>query len=57
MSASAKTWEVDAQERSRRARSLLIQAALWAPSMAERDIKEPAAAAVLQCRRQPKLGK
>ena len=35
MSSPAKPWEVDAQERSRRARSLLVQAALWAPSMAE----------------------
>ena len=33
-----KPWEVNAQERSRFARSLLIQAALWAPSMTERDI-------------------
>ena len=38
MSAPAKPWEVGAQERRRRARSLLIQAALWAPSMAERNI-------------------
>ena len=38
MSAPAKPWEVDAQERSRRARSPFIQAALWAPSMTERDI-------------------
>ena len=38
MSAPARPWEEDAQERSRRARSLPIQAALWAPSMAERDI-------------------
>ena len=33
----AKPWEVDAQDWSRRARSLLVQAALWAPSMADRD--------------------
>ena len=33
-----KPWEVDAQERSLRARRLLLQAALWASSMAERDI-------------------
>ena len=38
MSAPAKPWEVDAWERSWRARNLLIQAALWAPSMVERDI-------------------
>ena len=38
MSTPAKPGEVDAQERSLRARSLLIQATLWAPSMAERDI-------------------
>ena len=38
MSTTAKPWEVDAQERSRRARNLFVQAALWAPSMAERDI-------------------
>ena len=38
MSVLAKPREVDAQERSRRARSLLIQAALRAPSMVERDI-------------------
>ena len=38
MSTPTKPWEVDAQERSRRARSLLVQRALWAPSMAERDI-------------------
>ena len=33
-----KSGEVDAQERGRRARRLLVQAALWAPSMAERDM-------------------
>ena len=32
MLAPAKTWEVDAQEWSQRARSLLIQAALWRPA-------------------------
>ena len=37
MSAPAKPWEVDAQERSRRARRLLVQAAFWAPSMTERE--------------------
>ena len=35
---NSSLWEVDAQERSRRARSLLIQVGLWAPSMVERDI-------------------
>ena len=34
----AKPWEVHAQERSRQARSLLVQAALSAPTLAERDI-------------------
>ena len=38
MTLAAKPWEVDAQERSRRARRLLVQAPLWAPSMSERDI-------------------
>ena len=37
MSLAANQWEVDAQERSR-ARRLLVQAALWAPTMVERDI-------------------
>ena len=37
-SAPAKSGEVDAQERGRRATRLLVQAALWAPSMAERDM-------------------
>ena len=37
MSTPAKPWEVDAQERSRRARRLLVQVPLWAPSTAERD--------------------
>ena len=36
----AKSWEVDAQELSQRARSLLVQAALWAPSMADPTILE-----------------
>ena len=36
MSLAAKPWEVGVQERSRRARSLLVQAALSAPTMAER---------------------
>ena len=35
MSAPAKPKEVDTQERSPRARSLLIQAAFWAPSVVE----------------------
>ena len=35
MSAPAKPRGVDAQERSRRARSLLVQAALWAPSVVD----------------------
>ena len=35
---SAKPWEVDTQEPRRRARALLIQAALWSPSMKEREI-------------------
>ena len=34
----AEAWEVDAQEQRRRARQLLIQGALWVPSMNERDI-------------------
>ena len=38
MSAQTKPWQVDAQERSHRAKSLLVSAALWAPSTAERDI-------------------
>ena len=38
MSSPAKPWEIGGQERSCRARSLLVQAALKAPSMAERDI-------------------
>ena len=42
MSAPAKPSEADAQEWSRRARRLLVQAALWAPSMAERDPGETA---------------
>ena len=38
MTLAAKPREVNAQERSRRARRLLVQAPLWAPSMSERDI-------------------
>ena len=38
MSLAAKPWEIGVPERSRRAISLLVQAALWAPTMAERDI-------------------
>ena len=32
-----RPWEVDARTRRRRVRALLIQAALWAPSMNEKD--------------------
>ena len=38
MSSPAKPWEFDTQERTRRARSLFVQAALWVLSMAERDM-------------------
>ena len=37
MSLAANPWEVGVPERSRRARSLLMQAALGAPTMGERD--------------------
>ena len=38
LSGPAKPWEVDTQERRRGARALLVQTALWSPSMNERDI-------------------
>ena len=37
MSGPPKPGEVDTDERRRRARPLLIQAALWSPSMNEKD--------------------
>ena len=58
MSLAAKPWEVDAQERSRRAKRLLVQAALWAPSMAERDIIPKAIAELPDlARRCPQVGR
>ena len=41
---TSKPWKVDTRERRRRARALLIQAALWSPSMNERDINPEAMA-------------
>ena len=35
MSALPKPWEMDAHTRRRRVRALLIQAAVWAPTMGE----------------------
>ena len=37
MSGLPKPWELDADTRRRRVRALLIQAALWAPTMGEKD--------------------
>ena len=37
MSVPPRSWELDPHARRRRVRALLIQAALWAPSMNEKD--------------------